>query len=130
MSKKIPSQDFSYEFEVVFDKEKETTLQKIKRWINKKEPPLKTILTYLFSYVEKWYWEGKLKQTMSGVDSEVNKIHDVWDNELRTEQPIQLEKGVFGEDDWSISISNPVIGRGNDDSGRVLDIKSQKDQVE
>jgi len=130
MSKKIPSQDFSYEFEVVFDKEKETTLQKIKRWINKKEPPLKTILTYLFSYVEKWYWEGKLKQTMSGVDSEVDKIHDVWDNELRTEQPIQLEEGVFGEDDWSISISNPVIGRGNDDSGRVLDIKSQKDQVE
>ncbi len=130
MSKKIPSQDFSYEFEVVFDKEKETTLQKIKRWINKKEPPLKTILTYLFSYVEKWYWEGKLKQTMSEVDSEVDKIHDVWDNELRTEQPIQLEEGVFGEDDWSISISNPVIGRGNDDSGRVLDIKSQKDQVE
>ena len=130
MSKKTPSQDFSYEFEVVFDKEKETTLQKIKRWINKKEPPLKTILAYLFSYVEKWYWEGKLKQTMSGVDSEVDKIHDVWDNELRTEQPIQLEEGVFGEDDWSISISNPVIGRGNDDSGRVLDIKSQKDQVE
>jgi hypothetical protein len=130
MSKKIPSQDFSYEFEVVFDKEKETTLQKIKRWINKKEPPLKTILTYLFSYVEKWYWEGKLKQTMSGVDSEVDKIHDVWDDELRTEQPIQLEEGVFGEDDWSISISNPVIGRGNDDSDRVMDIESQKDQVE
>jgi hypothetical protein len=130
MSKKIPSQDFSYEFEVVFDKEKETTLQKIKRWINKKEPPLKTILTYLFSYVEKWYWEGKLKQTMSGVDSEVDKIHDVWDDELRTEQPIQLEEGVFGEDDWSISISNPVIRRGDDDSDRVMDIKSQKDQVE
>ena len=129
MSKKIPSQDFSYEFEVVFDKEKETTLQKIKRWINKKEPPLKTILTYLFSYVEKWYWEGKLKQTMSEVDSEVDKIHDVWDDELKTEQPIQLEEGVFGEDDWSISISNPVIGRGNDDSGRVMDIKSQEDQV-
>ena len=94
MSKKTPSQDFSYEFEVVFDKEKETTLQKIKRWINKKEPPLRTILSYLFSYVEKWYWEGKLKQTMSGVDSEVEKIHDVWDDELRTEQPIELEEKI------------------------------------
>lgn len=81
MSKKTHSQDFSYEFEVVFDKHKETTLQKIKRWISKRKPPLNTILMYLFSYVELWYWEGKLKQTMSDVDNQIEDLHKLWDNE-------------------------------------------------
>ena len=40
MSKETPSQDFHYKFEVVFDKDKETVLQKIKRWINKQSHPL------------------------------------------------------------------------------------------
>ena len=53
----------------------ETTLQKIKKWISKQKPPLNTILKYLFSYIEKWYWEGKVLQTMAGVDLEVNKNH-------------------------------------------------------
>lgn len=81
MSKKIHSPDFSYKFEIVFDKNKETTLQKIKRWISKRKPPLNTILMYLFSYVELWYWEGKLKQTMSNVDSQIEDLHELWDNE-------------------------------------------------
>ena len=76
MSKKIPSQGFSYNFEIVFDKEKETTLQKIKRWISKQKPPLNTILKYLFSYIEKMYWDGKVLQTMAGVDLEVKKLHE------------------------------------------------------
>ena len=37
MSKETPSQDFHYKFEVVFDKDKETVSQKIKRWINKQK---------------------------------------------------------------------------------------------
>tara|TARA_R100001460_G_scaffold73739_1_gene114622 strand:+ start:617 stop:1072 length:456 start_codon:yes stop_codon:yes gene_type:complete len=112
MSKKTPSQDFSYEFEVVFDKEKETTLQKIKRWINKKEPPLRTILSYLFSYVEKWYWDGKLKQTMSGVDSEVERMREIYGKQQEP-KPKLMETGVFGEEGWSISISNSNIERGS-----------------
>jgi len=42
-------------FDIVLDKEKETDLQKIKRWISKQKPPLDLILSYLFSFVEKWY---------------------------------------------------------------------------
>ena len=70
MSKKTPSQGFNYKFEIVFDKKKETTLQKIKRWISKQKPPLNIILKYLFSYIEKMYWDGKVLQTMAGVDLE------------------------------------------------------------
>ena len=39
---------------------KETTLQKIKKWISKQKPPFNIILKYLFSYIEKWSWDGKV----------------------------------------------------------------------
>ena len=58
---------------------KETTLQKIKKWISKQKPPFNTILKYLFSYIEKWYWDGKVLQTMAGVDLETKKLHELWE---------------------------------------------------
>ena len=112
MSKKTPSQGFSYNFEIVFDKEKETTLQKIKRWISKQKPPLNTILKYLFSYIEKWYWDGKVLQTMAGVDLEVKKLHEQWEEDDRQITPHRVETGVFGDEGWSIQISNPAFGGG------------------
>ena len=109
MSRKIPSQGFSYNFEIVFDKEKETTLQKIKRWISKQKPPYNTILKYLFSYIEKWYWDGKVLETMAGVDLEVKKLHEQWEADDKQITPHTVETGVFGEEGWSIQISNPIV---------------------
>ena len=111
MSRKIPSQGFSYNFEIVFDKEKETTLQKIKRWISKQKPPLNIILKYLFSYIEKMYWDGKVLQTMAGVDLEVKKLHEQWDADDKQITPHTVETGVFGDEGWSIEISNPIVER-------------------
>ena len=116
MSKKTPSQGFSYNFEIVFDKEKETTLQKIKRWISKQKPPYNTILKYLFSYIEKWYWDGKVLQTMAGVDLETQKLHELWDADDKQITPHVVETGVFGEEGWSIQISNPIVGRRTEES--------------
>ena len=116
MSKKTPSQGFSYNFEIVFDKEKETTLQKIKRWISKQKPPWNTILKYLFSYIEKWYWDGKVLQTMAGVDLETKKLHELWEADDRQITPHTVETGVFGEEGWSIQISNPIVGGRTEES--------------
>ena len=112
MSKKTPSQGFSYNFEIAFGKGKDTTLQKIKRWISKQKPPLNTILKYLFSYIEKWYWDGKVLQTMAGVDLEVKKLHEQWEEDDRQITPHRVETGVFGNEGWSIEISNPIVERG------------------
>ena len=109
MSKKTRSQGFSYNFEIVFGKGKDTTLLKIKRWINKQKPPLNTILKYLFSYIEKWYWDGKVLQTMAGVDLETKKLHELWEADDRQITPHTVETGVFGEEGWSIQISNPIV---------------------
>jgi hypothetical protein len=116
MSKKTPSQGFSYNFEIVFDKEKETTLQKIKRWISKQKPPYNTILKYLFSYIEKWYWDGKVLQTMAGVDLETKKLHELWEADDKQITPHVVETGVFGEEGWSIQISNPIVERRTEES--------------
>ena len=110
MSKKTPSQGFNYKFEIVFDKEKETTLQKIKRWISKQKPPLNIILKYLFSYIEKMYWDGKVLQTMAGVDLETKKLHELWEADDKQITPHTVETGVFGKEGWSIQISNPIVG--------------------
>ena len=114
MSKKIPSQGFNYKFEIVFDKKKETTLQKIKRGISKQKPPLNIILKYLFSYIEKMYWDGKVLQTMAGVDLETKKLHEVWEADDKQITPHPVEPGVFGEEGWSIQISNPIVERRSD----------------
>jgi hypothetical protein len=112
MSKKTRSQGLSYNFEIAFGKGKDTTLQKIKRWISKQKPPLNNILKYLFSYIEKWYWDGKVLDTMAGVDLETKKLHELWEENDRQTTPHRMETGVFGDDGWSIEISNPVVERG------------------
>ena len=91
---------------------KETTLQKIKKWISKQKPPFNIILKYLFSYIEKWYWDGKVLQTMAGVDLEVKKLHEQWEEDDRQITPHIVETGVFGDEGWSIEISNPIVGGG------------------
>ena len=116
MSKKIPSQGFNYKFEIVFDKKKETTLQKIKRWISKQKPPLNIILKYLFSYIEKMYWDGKVLQTMAGVDLETKKLHELWEADDKQITPHTVETGVFGKEGWSIQISNPIVGGRTEES--------------
>ena len=89
----------------------ETTLQKIKKWIKKQKPPFNTILTYLFSYIEKMYWDGKVLQTMAGVDLEVKKLHEQWEKDDKQFTPHIVETGVFGDEGWSIEISNPIVER-------------------
>ena len=91
---------------------KETTLQKIKKWINKQKPPFNIILKYLFSYIEKWYWDGKVLQTMAGVDLETKKLHEHWEENDKQSTPHIVEKGVLGDEGWSIEISNPIVEGG------------------
>ena len=89
----------------------ETTLQKIKKWIKKQKPPFNTILTYLFSYIEKMYWDGKVLQTMAGVDLEIKKLHEQWEEDDKQFTPHIVETGVFGDEGWSIEISIPIVER-------------------
>ena len=113
-SPQTPSVGFN--FEVVLDKEKETDIQKIKRWIRKQKPPLNIILEHLFSFVEKWYVDWKVNETMRDVDRQAEEIVKQWEEEDEKNRPKAeiVEEGLFGEEGWSISISNPVVERGSE----------------
>ena len=117
-----------YNFEVIFDKEKETTLQKIKRWIEKQKPPFNTIYRHLFSFIEKWYWEGKVIQTMSGVDAEVEKVHELWDKE--DEQRPTVEEGPSSVPHLpTLRIRNPVVERGTEEPSTSVASSSTEIQI-
>ena len=58
------------------------------------------------------YWDGKVLQTMAGVDLETKKLHEHWEENDRQSTPHTVETGVFGDEGWSIEISNPIVERG------------------
>jgi len=109
MSEQKPSQDFHFEFEHHWGGER-TQIQKIKGWIAKKQPPLRTVLEFLFSYIEQWYWEGKVIKTMTDVDTQVKELHETWDEQEEetmattyTTEPSEVE----GLDTISVKYSWP-----------------------
>ena len=72
---------------------------------------------HLFSYVELWYWEGKLKQTMATVDLEVEKIHELWDKEhdITRNTTMEVRPSEVPHLDTLI-IRNNIVERGTEES--------------
>ena len=124
MSKKIPSQDLNFKFNIILDKEKESDIQKLERWVAKQPQPFKFVLEILFSYFKEYYIKYKIKETMQDVDRQAEEIVKMWDEEDERNRPKAeiVEEGLFGEEGWSISISNPVVDRGTEETdGRLGD---------
>ena len=59
---------------------------------------------------------------MAGVDLETKKLHELWEADDRQITPHTVETGVFGEEGWSIQISNPIVERRTEksESGMVF----------
>ena len=53
---------------------------------------------------------------MAGVDLETKKLHEQWDADDKQITPHIVETGVFGEEGWSIQISNPIVGGRTEES--------------
>ena len=49
--------------------------------------------------------------TMRDVDRQADAIKKIWEEDDRREPNI-VETGVFGDEGWSIEISNPIVERG------------------
>ena len=107
-----------------------TTIQKIKGWIKKQKPPFDVILMHLFSYVELWYWEGKLKQTMATVDMEVEKIHELWDKEhdITRNTTMEVRPSEVPHLDTLI-IRNNIVERGTEESGTSVETTSTSIEI-
>ena len=56
---------------------------------------------------------------MDDVDRQAKTLVEEWDEEERKQfaperRPHIVETGVFGDEEWSLEISNPIVDRGSD----------------
>ena len=54
-------------------------------------------------YIDKLVHWLRVKKLQLELDNEIKKYHDSFE---KKEEPKIIEKGTFGQDDWSISIGN------------------------
>ena len=82
-----------------------------KRWAKKQSPWLSHLITGLIEWLHKSWIDGKIIMAMDDVDRQVDKIQSQWEeNDLQTRHNI-VETGVFGDEGWSLEITNPIVER-------------------
>ena len=98
-------------FNKQFGKGTDPWYAKAERWADKQKFPISFLLKGLIAYLKKMWINVKIDNTMRDVDRQAKKLVEQWEENDRRE-PIIMEKGVFGDEGWSIEISNPVVDRG------------------
>ena len=91
-----------------------TWYQKAERWVRRKfkNPFTQHLLLGIIKYLQTQWINAKIYNTMKDVDADIEKIQSQWEeNDQQTRHNI-VETGVFGDEGWSIEITNPIVGGG------------------
>ena len=83
--------------------------QKAERWARKQSFPINHLALGFIEWLKQKWIEAKIEETMQDVDRQAEEIVKQWEEEDKQPEPEVVEEGVFGQDGWSISISNPVV---------------------
>ncbi|BCU94125.1 MAG: hypothetical protein CM15mV4_0900 [Caudoviricetes sp.] len=103
-----------FSFQKQFGKGTDPRYAKAERWVYKnfKNPYLQHLGIGLIEWLKQKWIDVKIENTMRDVDSQ-QKLMEEWDEqEGRQSTPHIVETGVFGDEGWSIEISNPIVERG------------------
>ena len=87
---------------------------KSKRWASKQKPPLSLIAEICIEWLHKMWIDGKILMLMDDIDRQVDNIHSQWEANDTELTPHIVETGVFGDEGWSIEITNPIVERRTD----------------
>ena len=98
------------EFEKQFGKGVDPWYAKAERWAKKQRFPISFLLLGIIDYLKKWWIDVKIYNTMRDVDKQTDELLQSWKEPER--RPNIVEEGVFGDEGWSIEISNPIVERG------------------
>ena len=93
---------------------------KSKRWAKKQPFPLNHLITGFIEWLHKMWIDGKILRTMDDVDRQAVKILSDWEENDRQETPHIVETGVFGDEGWSIEITNPIVERRTDSTSTSM----------
>ena len=103
------------EFYKQFGKGSDPWYAKAERWAKKQRFPISFLLLGFIDYLKKWWINVKIYNTMKDVDRQTDELLQSWKEPER--EPLIVEEGVFGDEGWSIEISNPIVERGTSSTG-------------
>ena len=85
---------------------------KAKRWAKKQKFPISFLLLGAIEWLKNFWIDVKIYNNMRDVDRQAEALKKHWEEHVEPTTPHIVEKGVFGDEGWSIEISNPVVERG------------------
>ena len=71
----------NWEFEKQFGKGVDPWYAKAERWAKKQKFPISFLALGLIAYLKKVWINVKVENTMKSVDADIEKIHEIWDEE-------------------------------------------------
>ena len=104
-----------FEFEKTFGKGTDPWYAKARRWAKKQRFPISFLLLGLIDYLQRQWINAKIYNTMKDVDRQTDELLHSWKEPER--RPHIVEEGVFGDEGWSIEITNPIVERGTSSTG-------------
>ena len=89
-----------------------------KRWANKQKFPINHLALGVLEWLRERWIDGRVEMEMASIDKQVKYMGEIWDkeDEQRANKAEILETGLFGEEGWSVSVSNPVVERRSEES--------------
>ena len=115
-----------WKFEKTFGKGTDPWYAQAERWAKRQRFPISFLLLGIIDYLKKLWIDVKIYNTMKDVDRQTNELLQSWKEP--EQQPHIVETGVFGDEGWSIEISNPIVeGRSSSTStGMVAPSDAQR----
>jgi len=109
---------------------KDTWYLKLERWAKKQPMPINILAQGMIEWLKKIWIDAKIQNTMREVDLQASHIIQEWEKTDDRTNRIELERGVFGDEGWSIEISNPAFGERTQVSFPKLDPRSDARKLE
>ena len=104
-----------FSFEKTFGEGVDPWYDKAERWVKKKfkNPFVQHLALGLIEWLKAKWIDVKVANTMRDIDKQSEQIKKIWEEQdVRESTPHIVETGVFGDEGWSIEISNPVVEGG------------------
>ena len=130
MSKQTRSRGLSYEFEHHWGGE-DNWYTKGKRWAFKQKPPFNHLALGILEWLREQWIDGRVEMEMASVDKQTEEILKEWeqDAEKYYERPT-VEEGPSSVPDLpTLTIRNPVVERGTEESSTSVASSSTKIQI-
>ena len=89
-----------------------TWYMKAQRWAKKQRFPVSFLLLGAIEWLKNFWIDVKIYNNMRDVDRQAEALKKHWEEHDEPTTPHVVETGVFGDEGWSIEISNPVVEGG------------------